>query len=290
MPELRRRKINALILSLDRNLQGLPFAALPLENGDTLIGQVALTVTPSLGLMDLGIEGPIPSLARILLAGSSRFTKGMAPLPMAPEELRQVASLHPGSVVLLDDAFQSSRLVAEAQRQPIAILHLATHADFVNQRANGARIFTSHGDFSLLELGRELHRNPSHPIGLFVLNACRTAIGNEERELGISGLALQAGANSALGNLWFVDDSASAAFVVQFHRLLQQGLRKDQALQETQKRFRNGAIFVQGDQIKNHLGQTLVSGVTRADQVRFRNNELRHPYFWAGAVLSGSPW
>ena len=290
IPELRRQHINALILSLDRNLQGIPFAALPLEAGGTLIEQVALTVTPSLGFIDLRSEWAVQPLQLILLAGSSRFANGMAPLPMAPEELRQVASLHPGSVVLLDDAFQSSSLVAEAQQRPISILHLATHADFVNQRPNGARIFTSHGDFSLSELGRQLQHKPGYPIELFVLNACRTAIGNEERELGISGLALQAGAKSALGNLWFVDDSVSAAFAVQFHRLLQQGWRKDQALQETQKRFREGAVLVQGDHIINQRGEILVSGVNRADQMRIKHRELSHPYFWAGAVLSGSPW
>jgi CHAT domain-containing protein len=134
-----------------------------------------------------------------------------------------------------------------------------------------------------------LRNGQAEPMSLFVLNACRTAVGNEDRELGISGLALQAGASSAMGNLWFVDDVVAAAFSVQFHRALEQGLSKDLALQQTQQRFRQGRIRVRGDQIVNDNQQTLISGLTPADQARL-GNDLRHPYFWAGMVLTGRPW
>jgi len=288
LPELERQGINALILSVDRGLQGIPFAALPVSAG-SLVDKVAITITPSLGLADLRLDRDRPSGQRTLLAGASRFANGLAPLPMAPRELQELAALHPGALLLLNEAFHARSLVEQARRQPIDILHLATHADFVNQSDHRARIYTSDGELSLQELGRQLHRKPAHSIGLFVLNACRTAIGNEERELGIAGLALQAGANSALGNLWFVDDVVSAAFSVQFHRALQQGLRKDQALQQTQQRFREGSIFVQGDQIRNSNHEILISGLTRADQLRLQHG-LTHPYFWAGVLLSGSPW
>ena len=114
-------------------------------------------------------------------------------------------------------------------------------------------------------------------------------MGDEKRELGIAGLALQAGASSAMGNLWYVDDVVAAAFSVAFHRALQQGLAKDQALQQTQQRFRQGLIRVRGDQIVNEYQETLISGLTSADQARLATT-LRHPYFWAGMVLSGRPW
>jgi CHAT domain-containing protein len=126
-------------------------------------------------------------------------------------------------------------------------------------------------------------------MNLFVLNACRTAIGDEQRELGIAGLALQAGARSALGNLWYVDDVATAAFSLQFHRNLQQGFRKDQALRETQLQFRRGSIRVAADRIVNARNETLIAGLSRAEQLQL-DAALRHPYYWAGAILSGSPW
>ena len=117
---------------------------------------------------------------------------------------------------------------------------------------------------------------------------CRTAVGDEQRELGISGLALQAGASSALGNLWFVDDAVTAAFSVQFHRLLQQGWRKDQALQRTQALFRSGRIKLRGAELINDQGDVLIAGLPASDRARLAS--LADPYYWAGAVLTGRPW
>jgi CHAT domain-containing protein len=330
-PELQRQGINALLLSLDRGLQGLPFAALPAGNG-LLVDQLAVTITPALALTDLRPEaaaGPprrtllagarhfqqglmplamaeqelrqLASLhpdsvvlfdqafqTRALLAGARHFQQGLMPLAMAEQELRQLASLHPDSVVLFDQAFQTRALLAKTRERPVQILHLATHADFASDRAAGARIYTSDGELALSELGRQLRNGQPQPIGLFVLNACRTAVGDEQRELGISGLALQAGASSALGNLWFVDDAVTAAFSVQFHRLLQQGLRKDQALQRTQALFRSGQIKLRGSEIINDQGDVLISGLPASERARLAS--LAHPYYWAGAVLSGRPW
>jgi CHAT domain-containing protein len=180
-------------------------------------------------------------------------------------------------------------VLEQTRSHPVEILHLATHADFPLQRADAARIYTSDGELSLKDLGRELNRHGRFPLTLFVLNACRTAVGDEQRELGIAGLALQAGAGSALGNLWYVDDVVTAAFSVQFHRTLQQGLSSDEALKLTQSLFRNGAIQVQGDKILTTGGAILLSGLSRADQARLAPS-LDHPYYWAGAILSGRPW
>jgi CHAT domain-containing protein len=288
LPELQRQGINALLLALDRGLQGIPFAALPVAGGN-LVDRVALTITPALGLTDLAPQSSGPQRRRTLLAGASRFPNGLMPLQMAEQELRRLAALHPDALVLLDADFRTRTLIEKSRERPLAILHLATHADFASQRADGARVYTSDGELSLTDLGRQLRNGQAEPMSLFVLNACRTAVGNEDRELGISGLALQAGASSAMGNLWFVDDVVAAAFSVQFHRALEQGLSKDLALQQTQQRFRQGRIRVRGDQIVNDNQQTLISGLTPADQARL-GNDLRHPYFWAGMVLTGRPW
>jgi CHAT domain-containing protein len=288
LPELQRQGINALLLALDRGLQGIPFAALPAAGG-SLVDRFALTITPALALTDLAPATSTPPRRRTLLAGASRFPNGLMPLLMAEQELRRLAALHPDALVLLDAAFQSRTLIEKSRERPVDILHLATHADFASQRADGARIYTSDGTLSLTELGRQLRNGQAEPMSLFVLNACRTAVGNEDRELGIAGLALQAGASSAMGNLWFVDDVVAAAFSVQFHHALEQGLSKDQALQQTQQRFRQGRIRVQGDQIVNENQETLISGLNPADQARL-GSDLRHPYFWAGMVLTGRPW
>ncbi len=288
LPELRRLGITTLLLALDRGLQGIPFAALPVEGG-SLVERMAITVTPALSLTELTpAPGYLPP-RRTLLAGASHFRNGLAPLPMAAEELQQLASLHPDALVLLDDNFHTRAVLEQTQARSVEILHLATHAEFTRQSANSARIYTSDGELSLAELGRALRRQRRSPLALFVLNACRTAMGDEQNELGIAGLALQAGATSALGNLWYVDDVVTAAFSVQFHRALQQGLPSDEALRRTQRLFHKGAIQVRGDRIVTSDGAILLSGLSRADQARLAG-PLAHPYYWAGAILSGRPW
>jgi CHAT domain-containing protein len=287
LPAIRQAGVNALILSLDRGLQGIPFAALPVA-GATLGEELALTVTPALALTELAPALPATG-ERILLAGSGRFRNGLAPLPMARQEIERLAQLHPQSRILLDDAFDARGLLRETVDQSIAILHLATHADFLGSKAGQAVIYTSSGDVSLKTIGQQLRAHAGTPIGLFVLNACRTSLGDEESELGITGLALQAGASSALGNLWYVDDAVTAAFAIEFHRALQRGLQKDLALQETQRQFRSGAIRLRGDQIVNRNNEILLAGLSRAQQIML-DGKLSHPYYWSGIILSGTPW
>ncbi|MFN7677399.1 MAG: CHAT domain-containing protein, partial [Cyanobacteriota bacterium] len=288
LPDLERLGVNALLLSLDRELQSIPFSALPLA-GAVLGDRVALTVTPTLRLTDLAPSVVAETDAQTLLAGATRFRNGLAPLPMARQELEQIAALLPGSPILLDEAFNLSNLRGNLRRPNVKRLHLATHADFRVDDAQSARLFMANGELNLSELGRDLQAGVKPELDLVVLSACRTALGDEERELGIAGLALQTGSASALGTLWYVDDVAAAAFSIQFHRFLRQGLSKDLALQATQKQFRRGAVRVMSDRIVNAEGLALLSGLSRSDQVRLEGG-LGHPYYWAGMVLSGRPW
>jgi CHAT domain-containing protein len=126
-------------------------------------------------------------------------------------------------------------------------------------------------------------------VDLVSLSACRTTLGDESSELGLVGLALRTGSRSGLGTLWFVDDAASAGFFVQFYRQLARGLSKDEALQSTRRAFRNGEIRVRGDSLLGPDGSPLIQGLSPGDRARFAEG-LSHPYFWAGVVLSGSPW
>ena len=69
-----------------------------------------------------------------------------------------------------------------------------------------------------------------------VLSACATAAGDDRAALGLSGVAVRAGARSALGSLWSVSDRASSELIVRFYRELgQPGLSKAQALQHAQQ-------------------------------------------------------
>lgn len=293
-PDLEAAGINALLIQADRGLQSIPYAALPLA-GQRLAQRFALTLTPSLGLLDLAELPAARGDSPMLLAGASTFQQKLSPLPMVRQELQVLAEDHP-STLLIDGAFEPRELLRQASFPRYRQLHIATHAEFSPETVGAGRLYTSTGQISLGDLGRSLRSRPtSAPLDLITLSACDTALGDEQSELGFTGMALQAGARSGLGTLWKVDDGAAASFFIQYYRFLRQGLSKDQALQATQRAFLNGGVRLEGSRLVGPpvaLGTTrsqLLDGIAAGQRPRY-DQGLSHPYFWAGMVLTGSPW
>jgi CHAT domain-containing protein len=76
---------------------------------------------------------------------------------------------------------------------------------------------------------------------------------------------------------------------VQFYRYLDQGIPKGEALQLTRRAMATGAIKLVKDQVINGNGEVLLTGLTTAEQRRIAGG-LRHPFYWAGIQLLGTPW
>jgi CHAT domain-containing protein len=68
------------------------------------------------------------------------------------------------------------------------------------------------------------------------LSACQTALGDDRAALGLAGLAVKAGARSAIATLWLVNDEASAELMSSFYRNLYaaDSLTKAKAMQQAQ--------------------------------------------------------
>ena len=115
------------------------------------------------------------------------------------------------------------------------------------------------------------------------------ALGDAETELGFAGLALQAGARSAVGTLWYVDDVATSAYFVQMYRYLDSGVPKAEALQLTRQAFSRGLVHLEGDKVTGPDGQILIGNLTQTQQRRAQSG-FSNPYFWAGIELLGAAW
>jgi CHAT domain-containing protein len=77
------------------------------------------------------------------------------------------------------------------------------------------------------------------PVELLTLSACETASGDENSAraaLGLAGVAVRAGARSALATLWLADDAATTRLMPAFYRFLSSAAApsKAQALREAQ--------------------------------------------------------
>ena len=57
-------------------------------------------------------------------------------------------------------------------------------------------------------------------VELLVLSACRTALGDEQAELGFGGLAVASGVKSALASLWYVSDQGTLGLMTEFYSQL----------------------------------------------------------------------
>jgi len=283
-PVLDSRRITTLLIAADRGLQAVPFAAL--HDGRRYFGDAyAFSLTPSLALTSLA--PPQPARGRLLAAGSAVFD-GLAPLPLVPTELDQVGRTDTKDKAL-NRAFTPSTLLEQAADPRYSRVHVATHAEFLPGGPAASRLYSGTVPIPLSDFVKLRRARQGAPLDLISFSACRTALGDADSELGFAGLALQAGARSAVGTLWYVDDVATSAYFVQMYRHLEAGIPKAEALQLTRQAFSRGLVRLEGDQLIGPDGRALLTGLTSSQQRRVAGG-LSNPYFWAGVELLGAAW
>ena len=206
----------------------------------------------------------------------------------APQELERLAASS-GATPYLNQEFTPRTLLERSADQRYARLHVATHADFRPGGPTESVLHTGIGPMSMAQFANLRRARRDQPLDLVVLSACRTLLGDADSELGFAGLALQAGARSAIGTLWYVDDVVTSAFFVQFYRLLDQGLSKAQALQQTRQLFSSGMVRLDGDSVIGLADQPLLNDLNPSQRRRIAAG-IENPFFWAGIELIGSPW
>ena len=108
------------------------------------------------------------------------------------------------------------------------------------------------------EFARHSSELRSKGLELLALSACRTAAGDDRSALGLAGVAVRAGARSALATLWSVNDQASTELMTEFYTQLENpALSRAQALQRAQIKL-------------------------------LRTRHYRHPSYWSAFLLISS--
>jgi CHAT domain-containing protein len=283
---LTSEAISTVLISADRGLQAIPFSALA-HQGQYAVENISFSFTPSLSLTDLSIPLENPEIDQILIMGSTEFS-GLAPLPFVNQEVANIGQYY-GAQSVLGEQFTSTRAVSDLRSSDQSLIHLATHADFKGGSPDESVIHTSDGSISFESFKSIRRERQSNPINLFVLSACRSALGDSDSEMGFAGMALQAGSKSAIGSLWYVDDVATSAFFSQFYRYLSRGVTKSTALTQTQRDFALGNIKIQGTDVVFGSDDVLLSGLSASQRYNYPS-DFRHPFFWSGFVLLGTPW
>jgi CHAT domain-containing protein len=234
-PTLESRRPRALVFVPGGALRTIPFAALhDREREAFLIERVPVAILPGLTLTD---PRPLPRAnIRLLAAGISEAVDGYPPVVRVEQELAAVHEAFPGRA-LLNEQFAVARFVEEVEEHPFGIVHVASHAEFSGD-SSGSFLLAYDGKISLERLASVVGSTrfrAEQPLELLALSACETAAGNDRAALGLAGIALRAGARSALATLWSVNDEAAAKLVTGFYRELgNPELSRAEALREAQ--------------------------------------------------------
>lgn len=253
--DLQAQNIDTLVFIPDEGLRTIPLAAL-YDGKDFLIARYAVATTPGLTLTD---PQPLPrENMKLLIAGLTESVQGFPPLPDVAGEVTKLDELY-DSAVLENSNFTQANIEKELHDTPFSIVHVASHGKFQSDVQN-TFLLTYDGKLSMDTLKGYMASTTyrDQPVELLTLSACQTAVGDDEAALGLGGVAVKAGARSALATLWYINDEASSQLITEFYSNL-----KDT---DTSK----------------------ASALREAQLVMIKDPRFSHPSYWAPFLLIGN--
>jgi CHAT domain-containing protein len=248
--------IRTLVFVPDGALRTIPMSALQ-DGQHFLIEQFAVAVSPGLTLLE-----PRPMRwprAQALKAGLSEAAQTHAPLPYVAAELGMVQTLF-GGPTLMDREFVWPTLKKDFVQAQYQVVHFATHGQ-IDRDASQSYLLTYDGKLTLDQLEELLRPSQFHgaAVELLTLSACQTAAGDDRAALGLAGVAVKAGARSALATLWSVQDESTALLMGEFY-----------------------------SQLKNDPATTKARALQLAQLKVFRDPRFDHPGYWSAYLIIGN--
>ena len=231
-PALAAHRIDTLVVIPDEVLRIVPFGAL-YDGARFLVDRYATAIAPGLKLIE---PAPLSAASGIaLVLGVSQSVEGYAALPNVPREIAAVHSIEGGDV-LLDGGFTRAEFAGGLKSGRYSVVHIASHGQFGSDPSR-TFVLAFDGNLTMDDLEADIKYGPPHetPLELLILSACETASGDDRAALGLAGVALKAGARSALATLWYINDEASGKLIAAFYQGLRSGMSKAQALRQAQR-------------------------------------------------------
>jgi len=169
-------------------------------------------------------------------------------------EVQNIEQMFKTSVILLNKAFQADSFLEMVTKEGFHTLHVSTHGVF-DATSRNPYLYAWDRKVPIAELNQALLQRS--PLNLLVFSACETIRANPRAIIGLASSAVQAQSRNLVASLWKVDAEATAKFMTEFYNQLRQG--------------KTPAVALQAAQI----------------QLIHSDNEMNHPYYWAGFLLFG---
>ncbi|GAA0871782.1 hypothetical protein GCM10009117_09280 [Gangjinia marincola] len=184
------------------------------------------------------------------------------PLPSNETEVDAISKLMEG-VSRVDSLATKANFLEEGPKHDL--LHLAVHGVLDHKNPmNNHLLFSNFNDEEeqTVKLTTQEIYGLDLSAKLAVLSACNTGNGTFSNGDGLMSLSRAfnyAGVTSTLTSLWNISDAQTSTLMIGFYRNLQNGMNKDTALQKAKLTY---------------LKET-------------DDEKLKHPYYWAGFIISG---
>jgi CHAT domain-containing protein len=222
---------------------------------------------------------------RVELFAAGNPATGLAPLPAAEEEVRELSTLFKKRLILTGK--EATKTSVKGQSPKYDLLHFSTHGEMIESdplRSN-LRFAPSGGDDGKLTVNEIFDMEVK--ANLVTLSACETAlVKGEEGDfprgddlVGLSRAFIHAGAPSVIASLWKVSDDSTVELMRAFYRNLK-SMTKAEALQKAQ-------IDLMKSSVHFHVERGS-GGITRSpDYQPDMAIDCSHPFFWAPFILVG---
>lgn len=259
--------VQTLIVIPDGELRTIPFSMLYAADAKQyLLEQYAIAVTPSLSLTQIGKRKP---LERFFLNGLSVAVDKFGGLATVPREIDNLEALSAYKHTLRDQTFTVKNFQEAARDYRASIAHIATHGVFKGDISQSyLQAYDGRLQIKALENLSRHNVMRGEPVELLTLSACESAKGDERAALGLSGVAVKAGARTALASLWKVNDASTCYLMSRFYQLLQKPMPAAQALRSAQLEL-----------LRNKL---------KTSACFEHSLNYQHPYYWAAFILIGN--
>ncbi|OQW91331.1 MAG: hypothetical protein BWK78_04965, partial [Thiotrichaceae bacterium IS1] len=175
------------------------------------------------------------------------------PLCYVGKEIEEIGKVIKNRTTLLGKNFTVGKVRNVFENNNYSIVHFSTHGYFDQYSRNDSWLCTHNRDETLtLDKLEELLQGKK--VKLLTLSACETALG---AELGLAGISVKVGTQSALGSLWSVDDKSTSELMRSFYNYLTGENSMARALQKAQLDL-------------------------------LKRDNFKTPYYWAGFLLIGN--
>lgn len=249
---------NELIFILDDVLHFLPMEILRNSNEKYLVETHAVSYSPSLLLLNEQLKAKKITDTKIGVFAPNYTSESSNKLQGASNEAQQISELF-NTDIFIGNSASKQNFIKNAKAY--SMLHLAMHSNINNENSEFSNLeFSTEDEDNKLYIS-ELY-NMSFDADLAVLSACNTAVGNLKKGEGLTSVSkafTYAGVPSTVTSLWKVSDKETEQIMLSFYAYLKEGKPKNIALQQAKLDYLN-----------------------TTDDVL-----LKHPYYWAGFIISG---